>query len=52
MNENLQALLDDGGLTLDEIVQLVRNSFLVSWISPERREYYLNLLDTHVGASA
>ncbi len=52
MNENLQALLDDGGLTIDEIVQLVRNSFLVSWISEERREYYLNLLDAHVQAAA
>jgi adenosine deaminase len=52
MNENLQALLDDGGLTIDEIVQLVRNSFLVSWISEERREYYLSLLDAHVQAAA
>lgn len=45
LNENLQALHDDGGLSLAEITQLVRNSFEVAWLPAERRAHYSALLE-------
>jgi adenosine deaminase len=50
MNENLQALLD-GGLSQDDIVQLVRNGFEVAWLDGARRSKYLERLQQHVGSS-
>ncbi len=37
MNENLQALQEEGGLTREEIVQLVSNAFTVAWLDESRR---------------
>ncbi|MGH8445482.1 MAG: adenosine deaminase family protein, partial [Solimonas sp.] len=51
MNENLQALVDDG-LRRDEIAQLVRNSFEVAWLPPERRAHYLGTLDRYLEQAA
>jgi adenosine deaminase len=48
MNENLIALQDEGGLTQDEIVQLVKNSFEVAWLSAEERARYLEMVDQYV----
>jgi adenosine deaminase len=48
LNENLLALFEEGGLTLHEIVQLVRNSFEVSWIDAPRRAAYLAALESYV----
>lgn len=45
VNENYVALAEEGGLTQDEIVQLVRNGFLVSWIDESTREHYLAQVD-------
>jgi adenosine deaminase len=45
VNENYFALAEDGGMTQDEIVQLVRNGFLVSWIDEARRQRYLAQVD-------
>lgn len=47
MNENLQALADDG-MTRDEIAQLTRNSFEVAWLPAERRAHYLGVLDGYL----
>jgi adenosine deaminase len=44
MNENLQALHEDG-VSLDEIVQLVRNSFIVAWLAEHQRSEYLAQVD-------
>lgn len=44
VNENLIALHQDGGLTRDEIITLVRNSFLVAWIDTSKRCDYLDQL--------
>jgi adenine deaminase len=48
MNENLQALYEEGGLSQDEIVQLVRNGFEVAWLDDARRSAYLERLNEHV----
>jgi adenosine deaminase len=47
MNENLIALQDEGGLTQDEIVHLVKNSFEVAWLSAEERARYLEMVDQY-----
>ncbi len=52
MNENLVALVEEGGMTLPEIIQLVRNSFEVSWIDAARRDAYLAQLDRYVAQAA
>jgi adenosine deaminase len=48
VNENLDALMSDGGLERDEIVQLVRNAFIVAWIDEPRRSHYLATLQSYV----
>ncbi len=45
MNENLEALLEEGGLTREEIVQLVKNSFIVAWLEEQRRDAYLTRVE-------
>jgi adenosine deaminase len=52
MNENLEALLEEGGLTRDEIVQLVKNSFRVAWIDEKRRDFYLASVRQYAGSFA
>jgi len=48
MNENLEALHEEGGLTRDEIIQLVRNAFEVAWLDQPRRDAYLQKVQTYV----
>jgi adenosine deaminase len=52
MNENLEALVDEGGLTREEIVQLVKNSFTVAWLEEKRRDAYLARVQEYVGSVA
>jgi adenosine deaminase len=52
VNENLQALQDEGGLTRDEIVQLVRNAFTVAWLDETRRAAYLRRMQIYVDGNA
>lgn len=52
MNENLRALHEEGTLSKDEIVQLVRNGFLVAWLDEARRGVYLERLQKHVDQAA
>ena len=52
MNENLQALHEEGGLTRDEIVQLVRNAFVVAWLDAGKRAEYLARVQRHVDQAA
>ncbi len=51
MNENLRALHEEGGMSMTEIVQLVRNSFEVAWLDDARRGGYLERLRRHVDAA-
>jgi adenosine deaminase len=46
LTENLLALAAATDLTADEFVQLQRNAFEISWVSPARRTEYLAALDT------
>jgi adenosine deaminase len=50
MNENLRALHEEGGMSMTEIVQLVRNGFEVAWLDDARRGAYLERLRRHVDA--
>ncbi|HEY0685947.1 MAG TPA: adenosine deaminase [Steroidobacter sp.] len=52
LNENLLALHQDGGLTRHEIVQLVKNSFLVAWLDDESRAEYLLQVDEYLQRAA
>jgi adenosine deaminase len=51
VNENLQALQEQGGLTRDEIVQLVSNAFTVAWLDEPRRASYLARMQSYVDQS-
>ena len=48
LNENLHALHEDGGLSMPEIVELVKNAFQVAWLDAPRRAGYLEQLQRHV----
>ena len=48
LNENLHALHEEGELSRDEIVQLARNAFEISWIDAARRDQYMERLRQHV----
>jgi adenosine deaminase len=48
MNENLNALVEDGGLDESEIVQLVRNSFEVAWVDQTRRDAFISKLNGYI----
>jgi adenosine deaminase len=52
VNENLVALREEGGLTDNEIVQLVRNGFQVAWIDEPKRAGYLQRLEEYLGRGA
>jgi adenosine deaminase len=51
LNENLVALHEDG-LSNDEIVKLVRNSFEVAWVDTPRRTALLRHLDSYLERAA
>jgi len=48
VNENLQALHEQGGLSIEELIQLVRNGFEVAWLNEARRAAYLDRVTQHV----
>jgi adenosine deaminase len=48
VNENLEALAGEGGPEQKEIVQLVRNAFIVAWIDEPRRSHYLATVQSYV----
>jgi adenosine deaminase len=48
VNENLVALHEEGGLTLDEITTLIANGFEVAWIDAPQRAGYLAQLNSFV----
>jgi adenosine deaminase len=50
MNENLIALQAAANLTRDEIAQLAKNAFAISWLAPDDGEKYLNEVDAYATA--
>ncbi|MGZ4338372.1 MAG: adenosine deaminase [Gaiellaceae bacterium] len=49
MNENLLAVQEAVSLTRDEIAQVVRNAFAVSWLGEDDKDGYLAALDAYAG---
>jgi adenosine deaminase len=49
LNENFIALQQEGDFSRDELLQLARNAFEVSWLSPLQRAGYLKQLDVYAG---
>lgn len=47
MNENLIAVQAAAQLTKDEITQLARNAFTISWLTADARNRYLDALDEY-----
>jgi adenosine deaminase len=48
LNENLQALHEQGELSIEELTRLVRNGFEVAWLDDARRAVYLDRVTQHV----
>ena len=46
MNDNYQVLIEQTELTKDELKQLAKNSFSGAWINSDRRQLFLNQIDT------
>lgn len=52
MNENFSAVQRAVNLTRDEIVQLARNAFTISWLARKDRDRYLDALDEYAAKPA
>lgn len=52
VNENLIAVQQEVHLTREEIVQLARNSFTISWLGRDDRDRYLDALDAYAAEPA
>ncbi|MEU2090549.1 adenosine deaminase [Nocardia beijingensis] len=48
---NYLALAEEGGLGVDQLAELARNSFRASWITPARQDAYLREIDDYVAAN-
>jgi adenosine deaminase len=48
VNENLTAAARDGGLTVEEVTRLARNSFEIAWLPPAERAGYLAQIDRYI----
>jgi adenosine deaminase len=51
MTENLVTAQREAKLSNDEVVQLVRNGFTVSWLADDEKAHYLSRVDEVVGSS-
>lgn len=47
MSENMEKIADGTDVTKDELVQLQRNAFEISWLSSEKREVFMNMLNDY-----
>jgi adenosine deaminase len=47
VNENLVALQEAANLTRDEMVQLAKNGFAISWLPDDEKERYLGAVDAY-----
>lgn len=52
VNENFHAVQGAVNLTRDEIVQLARNAFTISWLTREDKDRYLDALDEYAANTA
>lgn len=51
MTENLKTAQEEGDLTQDEVVQLVRNAFTISWAPEDRKQAYIDRLESYAAAA-
>jgi adenosine deaminase len=51
VNENFAAVQGAVNLSRDELVQLTRNAFTISWLEREERERYLDELESYAAAA-
>lgn len=47
LNDNFILLSEEGSFTKDEILNLVKNSFKISWITDAQKKHYLNQLNAY-----
>ena len=47
MSENMEKIADATDVTKYELVQLQRNAFDISWLSSEKREVFMNMLNDY-----
>ncbi len=47
VTENIEKMAADAGLDKEELVQLQRNAFDISWISSEKRDEFVNMLNVY-----
>ena len=52
LNENLVAVRRPSSLTRDELVQLARNAFAISWLPDAERDGYITSLDAYAASPA
>jgi adenine deaminase len=52
MSENIEKMVEGTDLTTHELVQLQRNAFEISWLSSEKREAFVNMLDDYAAKHA
>ncbi len=50
MNENLVAVRDAAGLSREQIVQLARNAFTISWLDRQDKDRYLGALEAYAAS--
>jgi adenosine deaminase len=50
ITDNLKTAQSEGGLSKEEVAQLVRNAFTISWASDDAKAKYLGQLDEYVAA--
>ncbi|MGC8635199.1 MAG: adenosine deaminase [Candidatus Limnocylindrales bacterium] len=50
LNENLLALQAAAELTRDEIVRLVKNAFVISWLPDDEKDRYLRAVDAYAAS--
>lgn len=46
--DNFMELIDNNGLTSEQVVQLAKNSFEISWISNNQKELYLEQIEAYI----
>jgi adenosine deaminase len=47
VNENMKAVEEEARLTREEILQLARNAFDISWLPAEDRAHYRDALEAY-----
>ena len=50
LNENINFIAEKMALTKEDLVQLQRNAFSISWISPEEKGRYIAMLDEYAAS--